>query len=123
MDPPTVPFIEGLILPEIPQTPLDRDYEEQDLQRCLAEYIYEEVTNKNAYAQVKQGTMPSSAFTLLQPGSSGDMQVVFMINFSRQSKHWEKGSIKIERILLFAIELQQYDHLISFDIREDYRAF
>lgn len=48
--------------------------------------------------------MLSSAFTVWQPDSSGDMQGRFLINVIGNSQHWEKGSIKTETIPSFYIK-------------------
>ena len=42
------------------------------------------------------------------------------MNFSKQSKNWEKGSVWMETLSGYAIRLKRGDHIISFDVKSGY---
>lgn len=64
MDMPTVPFTEGLILGDLPQSTEDREFARSDLERGCRESVYEEITREEAYRLARKGHMISSAFTV-----------------------------------------------------------
>lgn len=66
--------------------------------------------------------MVSSAFTVWQEGS-GERKGRFVVNVSKQSKHWARGSVRMETIPHYAMDMEQGDHFLSFDIKSGYRAF
>lgn len=45
------------------------------------------------------------------------------LNFARQSKHWSKGSVRMETLSSFALELRKGYRLMSWDIKSGYRHF
>lgn len=47
----------------------------------------------------------------------------FVIILSLQCKHWTKGSVRMEAISSFAMDLQRGDDLLSMDIKKGYRQF
>lgn len=69
-----------------------------------------------------EGKMVSSSFVVWQ-GHGLDRKGRLVVNFHRQSKHWPKGSIRMETVPLFAMDLQEGDFLMSWDIRSGYRHF
>jgi hypothetical protein len=71
---------------------------------------------------VRKGMMVSSAFTVWQ-GEGIDRKGRFVVNFSRQSQHWPKGSIKMETLPCLGLSLQRGYHLMSWDIKSGYRHF
>lgn len=46
-----------------------------------------------------------------------------MINFSRQSKHWLKGTVRMETVLSIAVEVEMGDVIMSLDFKSGYRHF
>lgn len=44
----------------------------------------------------------------------------FVINLKKQSKHWPKGSKKIETIPSFSLDLNEGNHLFNFDVKFGY---
>ena len=46
-----------------------------------------------------------------------------MVNLSVQSKHWKKGTVRMESLSEFATEIQEEDHFLSMDIQKGYRHF
>jgi Reverse transcriptase (RNA-dependent DNA polymerase) len=66
--------------------------------------------------------MVSSSFLVWQDGSDG-RKGRFIVNLAKQSKHWEKGSVRMETLPAYALELQEGDHMISFEIQSGYRHF
>ncbi len=114
-DPPKVPFTSGEILSELPQTAEDVAFATEDLSEGCELGIYEYISESQAEKVRKQGFMVSSSFVVwreTEDGSKGR----FVINFHKQSKHWPKGSIKMETLPAYALDLNKGDHLISFDI-------
>jgi hypothetical protein len=66
------------------------------------------------------GRMVSSAFVVWQ-GEGTESKGRFLINFSRQSRHWPKGSVKMETFPCFALNLVKSDRLMSWDVKSGYR--
>ena len=64
LDMPTVPFEDGTVLSELPQTEEDRRYATEDLARGCREGVYEELGFEEADVLAKGGKMISSAFTV-----------------------------------------------------------
>jgi Reverse transcriptase (RNA-dependent DNA polymerase) len=64
----------------------------------------------------------SSSFVIWQEGS-GKRKGRFIVNFAKQSKHRDKGSVRMETLPAYALERQKGDHMISFDIQSGYRHF
>ena len=121
-DPPTVPFTDGRVLPPIPQTEEDKMFASEDLRKGVKEGVYQEVSKAYALGQVRRGRLVSSAFVVWQ-GEGTERKGRFVLNFHRQSKHWPKGSIKMETIPSFAVELERDDVMFSFDVQSGYRHF
>lgn len=94
----------------------------EDLNRGWKQGMYEDFCQKRVQELFKRGRMVSSDFKVRQ-GDNGDRKGIFKINFKRQSKHWPKGSTKVETFLSFAWKLQERDTLMSWDIRSGYRHF
>jgi hypothetical protein len=122
LDPPSIPFKGGLVLPDIPQTEADMEFGRRDLAAGCAEGVYEEIGAKRAQELVERGLMVSSAFTIWQ-GEGAEKKGRFVINFSRQSRHWPKGTVKMETVPGFGLALLRNDHLMSWDIKSGYRHF
>ncbi len=121
-DPPMVPFTHGEILPEIPQSKEDIAFAKKDLADGLATKIYEQVTPQAAESAIQLGYIVSSAFVHWHEGADGP-KGRFCINFHKQSKHWAKGTVRMETMPAFALDLQKGDHMLSFDIKAGYRHF
>jgi hypothetical protein len=66
------------------------------------------------------GAMISSSFLVWQDGSEGREGP---LNLSKQSKHWPKGSVRIETMPEYALELERGEKMVSFDIQAGYRHF
>jgi hypothetical protein len=71
---------------------------------------------------VRTGRMVSSAFTVWQ-GEGSERKGSFVINFERQSRHWQKGSVKMEMLPGFAPGLVRNDVLTSWNVKSGYRHF
>lgn len=121
-DLPSLPFTVGRVLPSIPQTEADRSFASADLAKGLQEGIYEGVSSGLIQEQLKQGKLVSSSFVVWQ-GEGQDRKGRFVINLHHQSKHWERGSIRMETLPSFSLELEKDDYLFSFDIMSGYRHF
>ena len=65
--------------------------------------------------------MISSSFVVWQEDTDGNEKGRFIVNFSKQSKHWEKGSVRMETLPAYAIGLKRGDDMISFDVKSGYR--
>jgi hypothetical protein len=46
-----------------------------------------------------------------------------VINFSRQSRYWPKGSVKMETLPGFALNLMKNNHFMSWEVKFGYRHF
>jgi hypothetical protein len=47
----------------------------------------------------------------------------FVVNLLKQSKHWLKGSVRMETLQEYALELERGGKMVSFDIQSGYRHF
>jgi Reverse transcriptase (RNA-dependent DNA polymerase) len=121
-EPPTIPFVSGEVMGELPQSAEDLRFGIEDLRAGCAEGIYEEVSREDVNAVQAKGCMISSAFVVWQDGLEG-RKGRFVVNFAKQSKHWKKGSVKMETLPQYAMDLQKGDHMVSFDIKSGYRHF
>ena len=121
VNPPTVPFTEGETMAELPQSEKDKTFARQDLENGCNEGIYEEVSGGEAERLVSTGHMISSSFFVWQEDTDGNENERFIVNFSKQSKHWDKGSVQVETLPAYAIGLKRGDHMISFDVKSGYR--
>jgi hypothetical protein len=106
----------------IPQTPEDLAFGREDLLAGYREGIYEEITLEAAESIRRTGAMISSSFVVWQDGPEG-RKGRFVVNLSKQSKHWPKGSVRMETLPEFALELEREERMLSFDIQAGYRHF
>jgi hypothetical protein len=120
--PPINPFHLGVVLPAIPQTEEELEFGREDLRAGCASGIYEKIGVEEVREAVSMGRMVSSAFVVWQ-GEATERKGRFVINFSRQSRHWPKGSVRMETLPGFALNLVKNDHLMSWDVKSGYRHF
>jgi hypothetical protein len=66
--------------------------------------------------------MISSSFVVWQDGPEG-RKGRFVVNLSKQSKHWPKGIVRMETLPEYALELERGEKMVSFDIQAGYRHF
>ena len=104
----------------VPQSESDLAFGLADLEAGCKTGVYEELSNGEAEDLLTRGHLISSAFTIWQ-GEDGDRKGRFVVNFSRQSKFWPKGSVKMERLEEFSDELHRGESLLSFDLAVGYR--
>lgn len=104
----------------VPQSTEDVAFGVADLETGCKTGVVEEVDEEEVKDLIRRGYLVSSAFTIWQ-GEGEDRKGRFVVNFSRQSKFWKKGSVRMERMEEFAGELRQGEKLISFDIQAGYR--
>lgn len=121
-DMPLVPFVNGEMLPPIPQTEEDKVFARAKIEEGCKEQTIREVTRDYAVSRVASGLLVSSSFVAWQ-GEGKDRRGRFVINLHKQSKHWAKGSTKMETLPGFALEVEKGDHLISFDVKSGYHHF
>lgn len=110
----------GVELGDIPQTKEDLEIGKEDIRKGLSTGIYQEVTAEHARRAFKAGAVISSAFVVWQE-KDGERSGRFVVNLSVQSKHWSKGSVRMETLSEFAMSVQPEDHMISFDIEKGFR--
>jgi hypothetical protein len=121
-EPPTIPFVSGEVMGELPQSVEDLKFGVEDLRAGCEEGIYEEIREEEVNSLQAKGCMISSAFVVWQDGVEG-RKGRFVVNFSKQSKHWKKGSVKMDTLPQYAMDLEKGDHMVSFDIKSGYRHF
>lgn len=66
--------------------------------------IYKEVSYDYAMNAKENGAIISSSFVLWQE-KEDSMKVIFTVNLSVQSKHWKKGSVRLDSQPEFALEI------------------
>jgi Reverse transcriptase (RNA-dependent DNA polymerase) len=106
----------------ISQTPEDLAFGREDLRSGCQEGIYEEVTTGEAERIRSTGAMISPSFVVWQDGPEG-RKGRFVVNLSKQFKHWPKGSVRMETLPEYALEVERGEKMVSFDIQAGYRHF
>jgi hypothetical protein len=122
LEQPSIPFSSGDVMNPIPETPEDLAFGREDLRAGCQEGIYEEVTTEEAERIRSTGVMISLSFVVWQGGPEG-RKGRFAVNLSKQSKHWSKGSVRMETLPEYALELEHGEKMVSFDIHARYRHF
>jgi hypothetical protein len=122
LDPPSVTFTADTILPDIPQTEEELEFGMADLFFGCMSGIYEEISRDQAEAAVANGKMVYSAFTVWQ-GDVLERKGRFLVNLSRESQHWPRGSVKMETLPSFGLSLCKNDYVMTWDIKAGYRHF
>jgi hypothetical protein len=122
LDLPVIPFASGVVLPTIHQSEEDLEFGREDLLAGCATGIYEEVSTEEVREVVRTGRMVSSAFTVWQE-EGAERKGRFVINFARQSRHWQKRSVKMEALPGFALDLVRNNMPMSWDVKSGYRHF
>jgi hypothetical protein len=90
----------------ISQTTEDLAFGREDLRAGFLERICEEITLEAAEGIRRTGAMISSSVVVWQDGSEG-RKGRFVVNLSKQSKHWLKGSVWMETLPEFSLELER----------------
>jgi hypothetical protein len=106
----------------IPQTPEDLAFGRGDLRAGFQEGIYEEMTTGEAERIRSTDAMISSSSVVWQDGPEGQ-KGRFVVNLYKLSKHWPKGSVRMETLPEYALELERGEKMVSFDIQAGYRHF
>jgi hypothetical protein len=106
----------------IPKNPEDLTFGREDLRAGCQDVIYEEVTTGEAERIRSTGAMISSSFVVWQDGPEG-RKGRFVVNLSKQSKHWPKGRVRMETLPEYALELEHGKKMVTFDIQAGYRHF
>jgi hypothetical protein len=120
LEQPSIPFSSGEVMNPIPQTSEDLAFGHEDLRTGCQEGIYDEVTTEEAERIRSTGAMISSSFVVWQDGPEG-RKGRFVVYQSKQSKHWPKGSVRMETLPEYALELERGEKMVSFDIQAGYR--
>jgi hypothetical protein len=102
LEQPFIPFSSGEVMNPIPQTPDNLAFGREDLWVGCQEGIYEEVTTGEAERIRSTGAMISSSFVVWQGGPEGS-KGRFVVNLSKQYKHWPKGSVRMETLPEYAL--------------------
>jgi hypothetical protein len=110
-----IPFSSGEVMNAIAQITEDLAFGREDLRAGCQEGIYEKVTTGEEKRIRSTGAMISSSFVVLQNGPEGRKER-FVVNLSKQSKHWPKGSVRIKTLPEYALELEHGEAMVSFDI-------
>jgi hypothetical protein len=105
-DQPSIPFTCGTVMSPISQTTEDLAFGREDLRAGFLERICEEITLEAAEGIRRTGAMISSSVVVWQDGSEG-RKGRFVVNLSKQSKHWLKGSVWMETLPEFSLELER----------------
>jgi hypothetical protein len=122
LDQPSTSFSSGEVINPIPQTPKGLAFGREDLQAGCQEGIYEELTTGEAERIRSTGAMISSSFVEWQDEPEG-RKGRFVVNLSKQTKNWPKGSVRMETLPEYALELERGEKMMSFDIQAGFRYF
>lgn len=127
-----VPFRkeQGIELADVPQTMEKKAFAVVDLREGCAHGIYREVLHANALKAKAKRSVIFSDFKIWQDISEVE-KGMFLVKLSNsqnigrkeQSKHWKKGTVRMDSIPKFAIKIEQGDQFISFDLKNRYRHF
>jgi hypothetical protein len=102
LEQPSIPFSSSEVMNQIPQTPEDLAFRRKDLRAGCQEGIYEAVPTGEVERIRSTGAMISSSFVVWQDGPEG-RKGRFVVNLSKQSKHWPKGSVRMETLPEYAL--------------------
>jgi hypothetical protein len=80
------------------------------------------VTTGEAERIRSTGAMISSSFVVCKDGPEV-RKGRFVVNLSKQSKHWPKGSVRMKTLPEYALELENGEKMVSFGIQAGYRHF
>ena len=106
---------------EMPQSEKDKTFARQDLENGCKEGIYEKLSRGEAEHLVRTRYMISSSFLVWQEDTDSNEKGRFIMNFSKQWKHLEKGSVRMETLHAYVLGLERGDHMISFEVKSGYR--
>jgi hypothetical protein len=115
LEQPSIPFSSGEVMKPIPQTPEDLAFGREELRAGRQEGIYEEVTTGESERIRSTGAMISSSFVGWQDGPEG-RKGRFVVNLSKQSKHWPKGSLSMETFVVTHIASARVDMFEQYEI-------
>lgn len=119
-DMPFVPFTEGLVPGESPNRrniwPFGTRFE-----NGCKEKVYEKKSNGEVRAVVSFRNVVSSAFVIWH--GVEEKKGRFVVSITKQSKHWSKGSKKMETLIYIPMDLQKGNVLMSWDINGEYHHF
>lgn len=115
----------GKVLPAIPQAARDLEFAAADLAAgCQPQSrIYEEVSWEYARQMVKDKNVIISSAFVHWSGEGDDESGRFIVNLHEASKLWDPKSMRMDRPVDFALEVQRGERLLSFDIKAGYRHF
>ena len=99
---------------DIPLSADHRAFALQDLEEGCKTVIHQEISAAHAPRAKSGGAIISSAFVVWRDGSES-RKGRFFVNLSKQSNCWKNGTVKMESLSEFAMEMQKGDHLISMD--------
>lgn len=106
----------------IPQSEEDKAFAAEYSEEGCRSGIYQEASPQYASKALERGSIIASAFTVWQQSPEG-RKGRFVVNLPKQSKHWAKGSVRMESLSQFGMEIQKGDHFISMDLYKGYRHF
>lgn len=88
----------------------------------VKEWAFERVSGECAHLLLQEGMLISSAFVAWS-GESEDEKGQFLLPFHAHIKHWPRGSVKMETIPTFAMDMKNEDTFLSFDIESGSHQF
>lgn len=92
----------------------------KDLESGCRTGIYEEVSAAAASRAKEKGAIISSAFAVWQDSADGPEERL-VVNLAKQSKRCKKGSVKLEALSEFDMNVQRSGFFITMDIEKGYR--
>lgn len=88
----------------------------------LAGRLVEKVGKGEVRRLVENGKMVSSSFVTLQVEGK-ERKGRYVMKFKWQSKHWATGSVNVETVQSFAMDVDRGDATLSWDFKCGYRYF
>ena len=80
------------------------------------------MSQQHARRALSQGAVISTDFVVWKD-KEGERREFFVINLSLQSGHWAKGTVRMETLPEFAIQVQSKDHMLAMDVLQGFRHF
>lgn len=102
---PVVPFRDGVLLGEIPKLVKDLKFGREDLKKGFRKRLYKKIGVEEEMEVLSSGKMVSSAFLVWQVHGV-ERKGRFVINFKRQRNYWTKGTVKVEKLPGFRLDLK-----------------
>lgn len=101
-----VPLTEGLVIGDVLETEEDKAIAGKELERGVSVRIFGKISREEVDFIMGEGKLVSSSLRAWQ-GEGLERKATIVINFSRQRKYWLRETVKMKKVQVFAIKMEQ----------------